>query len=115
MRFRIMPPMMSMAGFQEQAKRSRKDLLQAVLYRATIVGMWSALRKKEWPILDMCGLPLITHRISNAVAEELNSKIATVKNVPVDAEIGTIIKIAIDFQCGGLDLSPASVAHRKVG
>ncbi len=62
----------------------------------------------------MCGLPLITHRITKAVAEGLNSKIATVKNVPVDAEIGTIIKIAIDFQCGGLDLSPAAVITGKL-
>jgi len=60
-------------------------------------------------------LTYFTHRITNAVAEGLNSKIATVQKRACGFRNRDNFKIAIYFHCGGLDLYPASVTHRKVG
>lgn len=60
-------------------------------------------------------LTYFTHRITNAVAEGLNSKIATVQKRACGFRNRDNFKIAIYFHCGGLDLYPVSVTHRKVG
>ena len=60
-------------------------------------------------------LTYFTHRITNAVAEGLNSKIATVQKRACGFRNRDNFKIAIYFHCGGLELYPASVTHRKVG
>jgi transposase len=59
-------------------------------------------------------LTYFTHRITNAVAEGLNSKIAAVQKRACGFRNRDNFKIAIYFHCGGLDLYPASVTHRKV-
>ncbi len=59
-------------------------------------------------------LTYFTHRITNAVAEGLNSKIATVQKRACGFRNRDHFKIAVYFHCGGLDLYPASVIHRKV-
>jgi transposase len=59
-------------------------------------------------------LTYFTHRITNAVAEGLNSKIATVQKRACGFRNRDHFKIAIYFHCGGLDLYPASMTHRKV-
>lgn len=59
-------------------------------------------------------LTYFTHRITNAVAEGLNSKIATVQKRACGFRNRDHFKIAVYFHCGGLDLYPASVTHRKV-
>lgn len=59
-------------------------------------------------------LTYFNHRITNAVAEGLNSKIATVQKRACGFRNRDNFKIAIYFHCGGLDLYPASVTHRKV-
>ena len=60
-------------------------------------------------------LTYFKHRITNAVAEGLNSKIATVQNRACGFRNRDHFKIAIYFHCGGLDLYPAQVTHGKVG
>lgn len=60
-------------------------------------------------------LTYFTHRITNAVAEGLNSKIATVQKRACGFRNRDNFKIAIYFHCGGLDLYPAPVTHRKPG
>ena len=55
------------------------------------------------------------HRITNAVAEGLNSKIATIQKRACGYRNPNNFKIAVYFHCGGLSLYPASVTHRKVG
>lgn len=60
-------------------------------------------------------LTYFKHRITNAVAEGLNSKIATVQKRACGFRNRDHFKIAIYFHCGGLDLYPASVTHRKAG
>jgi transposase len=60
-------------------------------------------------------LTYFKHRITNAVAEGLNSKIATVQKRACGFRSRDNFKIAIYFHCGGLDLYPASTTHRKVG
>ena len=53
-------------------------------------------------------LTYFTHRISNAVAEGLNSKVATVQKRACGYRNQEHFKIAVYFNCGGLDLlSPA--------
>lgn len=56
-----------------------------------------------------------THRISNAVAEGLNSKIATLQKRACGYRNRDHFKIAIYFHCGGLDLYPPQVTHTKAG
>ncbi len=60
-------------------------------------------------------LTYFTHRITNAVAEGLNSKIATVQKRACGYRNPNHFKIAVYFHCGGLNLYPASVTHTKVG
>jgi transposase len=60
-------------------------------------------------------LTYFTHRITNAVAEGLNSKIATVQKRACGYRNPNHFKIAVYFHCGGLNLYPSSVAHTKVG
>jgi transposase len=60
-------------------------------------------------------LTYFKHRITNAVAEGLNSKIATVQKRACGFRNREHFKIAIYFHCGGLDLYPASVTHRRAG
>jgi len=60
-------------------------------------------------------LTYFKHRITNAVAEGLNSKIATVQKRACGFRNRDHFKIAIYFHCGGLDLYPARVTHGKVG
>jgi transposase len=60
-------------------------------------------------------LTYFTHRITNAVAEGLNSKIATVQKRACGYPNRDHFKIAVYFHCGGLELYPASGTHRKAG
>lgn len=60
-------------------------------------------------------LTYFTHRITNAVAEGLNSKIATVQKWACGYRNPNHFKIAVYFHCGGLNLYPAAVTHTKVG
>jgi transposase len=60
-------------------------------------------------------LTYFTHRITNAVAEGLNSKIATVQKRACGYRNPDNFKIAVYFHCGGLGLYPATVTHTKVG
>lgn len=60
-------------------------------------------------------LTYFSHRITNAVAEGLNSKIATVQKRACGYRNPDNFKIAVYFHCGGLNLYPASVTHTKVG
>jgi transposase len=59
-------------------------------------------------------LTYFNHRITNAVAEGLNSKIATIQKRACGFRNRDNFKIAIYFHCGGLELYPVSVTHRKV-
>lgn len=59
-------------------------------------------------------LTYFKHRITNAVAEGLNSKIATVQKRACGFRNRDHFKIAIYFHCGGLDLYPTQVTHGKV-
>jgi len=52
-------------------------------------------------------LTYFKHRISNATAEGLNSKIQMVKTMACGFRNRTHYKLAIYFHCGGLDLYPA--------
>lgn len=53
-------------------------------------------------------LTYFTHRITNATAEGLNSKIQTIKQMACGFRNREHYKIAIFFHCGGLDLYPAT-------
>jgi len=59
-------------------------------------------------------LTYFTHRITNAMAEGLNSKIATVQKRACGYRNADHFKIAVYFHCGGLDLYPAPATHSKV-
>lgn len=60
-------------------------------------------------------LTYFAHRITNAVAEGLNSKIATVQKRACGYRNPDHFKIAVYFHCGGLNLYPPLVTHTKVG
>ena len=60
-------------------------------------------------------LTYFAHRITNAVAEGLNSKIATVQKRACGYRNPNHFKIAVYFHCGGLNLYPASVTHTRAG
>jgi transposase len=60
-------------------------------------------------------LTYFTHRVTNAVAEGLNSKIATVQKRACGFRNRDHFKIAVYFHCGGLNLYPATRTHSKVG
>lgn len=59
-------------------------------------------------------LTYFTHRITNAVAEGLNSKIATIQKRACGYRNPNNFKIAVYFHCGGLNLYPSVVTHTKV-
>ena len=52
-----------------------------------------------------------SHRISNAVAEGLNSKVATIQKRACGYRNAEHFKTAVYFHCGGLDLWPHRVTH----
>jgi transposase len=54
------------------------------------------------------------HRITNAIAEGLNSKIATIQKRAYGFRNLDNFKTAVYFHCGGLDLSPRRATHREV-
>jgi len=60
-------------------------------------------------------LTYFKHRITNAVAEGLNSKIASAQKRACGFRNPDHFKIAVYFHCGGLNLYPAPVTHTKVG
>ena len=60
-------------------------------------------------------LTYFTHRISNAMAEGLNSKIATIQKRACGYRNAEHFKIAGYFHCGGLNLWPQRWTHSKVG
>jgi transposase len=60
-------------------------------------------------------LTYFKHRITNAVAEGLNSKIATVQKRACGYRNPDNFKIAVYFHCGGLNLYPSTLTHTKVG
>ena len=59
-------------------------------------------------------LTYFTHRITNAVAEGLNSKIATIQKRACGYRNRENFKTAVYFHCGGLNLYPASATHKKL-
>lgn len=60
-------------------------------------------------------LTYFAHRITNAVAEGLNSKIATVQKRACGYRNRDHFKIAVYFHCGGLNLYPVRMTHTKAG
>jgi transposase len=60
-------------------------------------------------------LTYFTHPITNAVAEGLNSKIASVQKRACGYRNPDHFKIAVYFHCGGLNLYPTLGTHTKVG
>lgn len=60
-------------------------------------------------------LTYFKHRITNAVAEGLNSKIGTVQKRACGYRNPDHVKIAAYFHCGGLNRYPAVLTHTKVG
>ena len=60
-------------------------------------------------------LTYFAHRVTNAVAEGLNSKIATVQKRACGYRNPNNFKIAVYFHCGGLNLYPATVTHTRAG
>lgn len=60
-------------------------------------------------------LTYLTHRITNAVAEGLNSKIAAVQKRACGWRNPNHLKIAVYFHCDGLSLYPSAVTHMKMG
>jgi len=59
-------------------------------------------------------LAYFTHRITNAVAEGLNSKIATIQKRACGFRNRDHFKIAVYFHCGGLQLAPQRATPTKV-
>lgn len=58
-------------------------------------------------------LTYLTHRITNAMAEGINSKIATIQKRACGYRNSDNFKIAVYFHCGGLDLWPHRWTHSK--
>jgi len=59
-------------------------------------------------------LTYFEHRISNAMAEGLNSKVATIQKRACGYRNPSHFKVAVYFHCGGLDLWPRRWTHSKV-
>jgi transposase len=59
-------------------------------------------------------LSYFTHRITNAVAEGLNSKIATIQKRAYGFRNFEHFQIAVYFHCGGLGLWPSRFTHTEV-
>jgi transposase len=62
-------------------------------------------------------LNFFTHRITNAVAEGLNSKVATIQKMAYGFRNKSHFRTAVLFRCGGLDLYPTipSTTHPIAG
>ena len=61
-------------------------------------------------------LTFFSHRITNAMAEGLNSKIATIQKRACGYRNASHFKIAVYFHCGGPNLwLPQRWTHSKVG
>lgn len=125
----------------EQIKHGNLKTARAWALKESLREMWSycsvAGAKRFWdrwyfwathsrlaPMIDKAKLlarhlpnilTYFKHRVTNAVAEGLNSKIATVQKRACGFRNRDNFKIAIYFHCGGLDLYPASATHRKPG
>lgn len=65
---------------------------------------------RHWPKV----VTYFKHRITNAVAEGLNAKIATIQKRACGFRNRDHCKIAVYFHCGGLNLYPVHVTHGKV-
>jgi transposase len=59
-------------------------------------------------------LTYFTHRVTNAVAEGLNSKIATIQKRACGFRNRNHFKTAVYFHCGGLNLYPSALTPRNV-
>ena len=59
-------------------------------------------------------LTYFEHRVTNAVAEGLNSKIATIQKRACGFRNRDHFKIAVYFHCGGLSLYPSPLTPGKV-
>jgi len=59
-------------------------------------------------------LTYFKHRITNAVAEGLNSKVATIQKRACGYRNPERFKIAVYFHCGGLNLWPTRYTHAEV-
>jgi transposase len=79
-----------------------------------------ATRSRLKPVLDTAAmikrhlanvLTYFAHRITNAVAEGLNSKIQTIKQMACGFRNRNNFKTAIYFHCGGLQLYPVPSTH----
>jgi transposase len=60
-------------------------------------------------------LTYFAHRVTNAVAEGLNSKIVTVQKRACGYRNPNNFKIAVYFHWGGLNLYPAAVTPTRAG
>jgi transposase len=58
-------------------------------------------------------LTYFKHRISNAMAEGLNSKVATIQKRACGYRNASHFQVAVYFHCGGLDLWPRRWTHSK--
>jgi transposase len=77
-------------------------------YRSVIHGMIEPMKKVARMIKTRLGqvVSYCRHRITNAVAEGLNSKIMSIKRRARGFRNPEHFKVAIFFYCGGLDLHP---------
>ena len=125
----------------DQIKNDNLKTARAWALKESLREMWShssmATAKRFWkhwyfwathsclaPMIDKAKLlarhlpnilTYFTHRITNAVAEGLNSKIATIQKRACGFRNRDNFKTAVYFHCGGLDLYPASATHKKLG
>ena len=125
----------------DQIKNDNLKTARAWALKESLREMWShssmATAKRFWkhwyfwathsclaPMIDKAKLlarhlpnilTYFTHRITNAVAEGLNSKIATIQKRACGYRNRDNFKTAVYFHCGGLDLYPASATHKKPG
>jgi transposase len=124
----------------EQLRAAELKTARAWAMKEALRGLWEyssqgwALRFwKHWyywathsklqPIIDAAKmiarhlpnvLTYLTHRITNAMAEGINSQIAKLQKRACGYRNSTNFKVAIYFHCGGLDLWPRRLTHSKV-
>lgn len=120
------------SNMTDQAKTRFKEVLRELwsyMSMAWALKFWKrwyywATHSRLQPMIDAAKLiarhlpnvlTYFKHRITNAVAEGLNSKIATVQKRACGFRNRDHFKIAIYFHCGGLDLYPVQTTHGKVG
>jgi transposase len=125
----------------DQIKNDNLKTARAWALKESLREMWSnssmATAKRFWkhwyfwathsclaPMIDKAKLlarhlpnilTYFTHRITNAVAEGLNSKIAMIQKRACGFRNRDNFKTAVYFHCGGLALYPASATHKKLG